>query len=201
MHIAVTNICRNFHCKTTTMKEVISVWMQTRIFSCAGAQLSTWQNEYSYVPAPEVLTRSIPGWWIGLTDFPSVPYRYVFRQLFSEVSQLHRTPLKSRQSAKIHTTVVWGACERKSRSSACCRSNVGLPICLYPSLMQSTVLQIFIKALNITFFPIKLYSLRFMIHVKTKPNNGLSASCVFMSFFLSICGLPTTSIFPDFMCK
>jgi len=39
--------------------------------------------------------------------------------------------LKSRQSAKIRTTVVWGAWERKSRSSACRRSNVGLPICLY----------------------------------------------------------------------
>ena len=122
------------------------------------------------------LTRSMPGSWIGLADLPNVPYRYVFRLLFSEVSQkhLHRTPLKSRQSAKIRTTVVWGACERKSRSRACRRSNVGLPICLYPSLMRSTVLQIFIKVLNITFFPSTLHSLRFMIHAKTKPNNGLN---------------------------
>jgi len=94
--------------------------------------------------------------------------------LSSEVSHLHRTPLKSRQSAKIRTTVVWGACERKSRSSACRRSNVGLQICLYPSLLQSTVLQIFIKVLNVTFFPSTLHSLRFMIHAKTKTNNGLS---------------------------
>ena len=38
--------------------------------------------------------------------FPNVPYRYVFRQLSSEVSHLRRTPLKCRQSAKIRTTVV-----------------------------------------------------------------------------------------------
>jgi len=38
--------------------------------------------------------------------FPNVPYWCVFRQLPSEVSHLHRTPLKSRQSAKIRTTVV-----------------------------------------------------------------------------------------------
>jgi len=105
--------------------------------------------------------------------FPNVPYRYVFRQLSSEVSHLHRAPLKSRQSAKIRTTVVWGSWERKSRSSACRRSNVGLPICLHPFLMQFTVLQIFIKILNMSFFPITLHSLRFMTHAKTKPNNGL----------------------------
>jgi len=105
--------------------------------------------------------------------FPNVPYWYAFGQLSSEVSYLHRTHLKSCQSAKIRTTVVWGALECKSRSSACRRSNVGLPICLYPFLMQSVVLQIFIKVLNISFFPITLHSLRFMIHAKTKPNNGL----------------------------
>jgi len=115
------------------------------------------------------LTRSIPGWWIGLADLPNVPYWYVFRQLSSEVSHLHRTPLKSRHRTKIRTTVVWSACERKSRSSTCRRSNDDLPICLHPSLMQSTVLQIFTKALNITFFPITLYSLWSMIHAKTKP--------------------------------
>jgi len=43
---------------------------------------------------------------ICLADLPNVPYRYVFWQLSSEVSHLHRTPLKSRQSAKIRTTVV-----------------------------------------------------------------------------------------------
>jgi len=112
------------------------------------------------------LTRSILGWWIGFADLPNVPCRYVFRQLSSEISHLHTTPLKSCQSAKIHTTVVWGTCGRKSRSSACRRSNVGLPICLYPSLMQSAVHQIFTKVLNIKFFPIALYSLRFMIHAK-----------------------------------
>ena len=51
--------------------------------------------------------------------FPNVPYRYVFRQMFSGVSHLHWTPLKSRQTAKIRTTVVWGAWEHKSWSSAC----------------------------------------------------------------------------------
>jgi len=81
-------------------------------------------------------------------DLPNVPYRYVFRQLSSEVSHLHRTPLKSCHSAKIRTTVAWGVCECKSRSSACGRSNISLPICLFPSLMQSIVLQIFIKVLN-----------------------------------------------------
>jgi len=50
----------------------------------------------------------------------------LFRQLSSEVLQLHRTPLKSHLSAKIRTTVVWGTCERKSQSCACRRSNVGL---------------------------------------------------------------------------
>jgi len=133
--------------------------------------------------------------------FPNVPYRYVFRQLSLEVLHLHRTPLKCRQRAKIRTTVVWGAWERKSRSSACRRSNVGLPICLYLFLMQSTVLQIFIKVLNITFFPITLHSLRFMIHAKTKPNNGLSGVELRFRKFLSICVLPTTSILPDFTCK
>ena len=110
---------------------------------------------------------------IGLADLPNVPYRYVFRQLSSEVSHLHRRPLKSCQSAEIRTTVVWDACERKSRSSVCTRSKVGLPICLYPFLMQSTVHQIFIKVLNVTVFPITLHSLRFMMHAKTKPNSGL----------------------------
>ena len=103
--------------------------------------------------------------WFG--KFPNVPCRYVFRQLSSDVSHLHRTPLKRRQSAKIRTIVVWGAWERKSRSSACRSSNVGLPICLYPFLMQSTVLQIFIKV---------------MIHAK--PNlTTVSGSCVSVSFF------------------
>jgi len=118
--------------------------------------------------------------------FAKCPYRYVFRQLSSEVSHLHRTPLKSCQSAKIRITGVWGVCKRKSRSSACRRSNVGLPFCLHPFLMQSTVLQIFIKALNITFFPITLYSLRFMIHAKTKPNNGLSGVAFSWVFFFDL---------------
>ena len=43
---------------------------------------------------------------ICLADLPNVPYRYVFQQLSSEVSHFRRTPLKSRQSAKIRTTVV-----------------------------------------------------------------------------------------------
>jgi len=129
------------------------------------------------------ITRSIPGLRFGLADLPNVPYRYVFRQLSSEVSHLHRTPLKSCHSATIRTTVVWGACERKSRSSACRRSNVGLPICLHPFLMQSTVLQTIIQVLNITLFPITLYSLRFMIQAKTKPNNGLSGVGFSWAFF------------------
>ena len=98
--------------------------------------------------------------------FPNVPYRYVFQQLSSEVSLLHRTPLKSRQSAKSRTTVLWGAWERKSRSSAGRRSKVSLLFYLYPFLMQCTVLQIFITVLNTSFFPIMLHSLRFMIHAK-----------------------------------
>ena len=133
--------------------------------------------------------------------FSNVPYRYVFRQLSSEVSHLHSTPLKSRQSAKIRTTVIWGAWERKSRCSACRRSNVSLPICLYFFLMQCTVVQIFIKVLNIRFFPITLRSLRFMIHAKNKPNNGLSGVELRFRELLSISGQPTTSILPDFTCK
>jgi len=120
----------------------------------------------------------------GLVNcLPNVPNWYVFRQLSSKISHVHRTPLKCRQSVKIRTTVVWGTCERNSRSSACRRSNVGLPICQYLSLMQSTVLQIFMKALNITFFQITLYSLLFMIHAKTKPNNGLSGVTFSWAFF------------------
>ena len=88
---------------------------------------------------------------------------------------------ESRQ--KIRTTVVCGAWERKSRSSVCRRSNFGLPICRYPFLMQSTVLRIFTNALNITFFLITLYSLQFMIHAKTKPNNGLSGVAFSWAFF------------------
>jgi len=49
--------------------------------------------------------------------------------------------------------------------------------------MQSTVLQIFMKVLNITLFPITLYSLQFMIHAKTKPNNGLSGVAFSWAFF------------------
>jgi len=64
----------------------------------------------------DFLTCSIPGLKIGFADLPNVPYRYVFRQLSSEVLHLHSTPLKSRQSTKIRTTIVWGACECKSLS-------------------------------------------------------------------------------------
>ena len=131
----------------------VSKW----VFSAPGSKINTFHS----------------GFVNCFGKFPNIPYRYVFRNLSSEVSHLHRTPLKSRQSAKIRTTVVWGAWERKSRSIACSGSNVGLPVCLYPFLMQSVVLQIFIKVLNISFFPITLHSLRFMIHSKTKPNNGL----------------------------
>jgi len=67
--------------------------------------------------------------------------------------------------------------------------------------MQSTVFHIFIKVLNVTFFPITLHSLRFMIHAKTKPNNGLSGVELRFRELLSICGLPTTSILPDFTSK
>jgi len=49
--------------------------------------------------------------------------------------------------------------------------------------MQSTVLQIFMKVLNITFFPITLYSSQFMIYAKTKPNNGLSGAAFSWAFF------------------
>ena len=131
--------------------------------------------------------------------FPNVPYRYAFRQLSSEVSHLHRTPLKSRQRAKLRTTVVWGACERKSRFSACRRSNVGLPICLYPFLMQSAVLQIFIKVLNLTVFPITLYSFDSWYMQKPKLTT-VSGELRFRELLL-ICGLPTTSILSYFMCK
>ena len=134
---------------------------------CIGAFLAKQTHQKLYH-----LTCSIPGWF---AKFLNVPYRYyVFQQVSSDVLQLRRTPLESHQSARIHTTVVWGACECRSRSSACSRSNVGFPICLYPSLMQSTMLQIFTKVLNITSFLHMLHSLRFMIHAKTKPNNGLS---------------------------
>ena len=101
-------------------------------------------------------------WWSVL---PNVPYQYVFWQLSSNFLHVHRSPLKLSWSAKICTTVV--SCECKSRSSACRRSNAGLLICLYPSLMQSTVFQIFTKVSNITFLPIALYSNRFMMHTKT----------------------------------
>jgi len=49
--------------------------------------------------------------------------------------------------------------------------------------MQSTVLQIFIKVLNITFFPSTLHSLRFMIHAKTKPDNGRSGVAFSLASF------------------
>jgi len=67
--------------------------------------------------------------------------------------------------------------------------------------MQSTTLQIFIKVLNITFFPGTLHSLRFMIHAKTKPTVTMVSVELRFRELLSICGLPTTSILPDFMCK
>ena len=117
------------------------------------------------------LTRSIPGLrfvcgWFAKRSLPVCFSVIVLRSFAPSQDTFEKSPKR--------TTVIWGACERKSRSRACRRSNVGLPIYLYPSLMQSTVLQIFIKVLNITFFPSTLHSLRFMIHAKTKPNNGLS---------------------------
>jgi len=94
-------------------------------------------------------------------------------------------------------------CECKFRSSTGCRSNVGLPICLYPSLVQSTVLQIFMEVLNVTFFPITLYSLRFMIYTKTKPNNSLNGAAFLWAFFFRFVAYPVAaaSILPYFMCK
>jgi len=74
----------------------------------------------------------------------------------------------------------------------CRRSNIGMPICLYLFLIQSTVLQIFMKVLNITFFPITLYSLRFMIHAKTKPNNDLSGAAFSLAFSFDL--LPANRI-------
>jgi len=43
------------------------------------------------------------------------------------------------------------ACERKSQSNAYHRSNIGLPICICLSILQSTILQIFmeVKANNV----------------------------------------------------
>jgi len=137
------------------------------------------------------LTHSILGLWIGL---PNVPYWYVFWKLSSEVSHLHRTPLTSRQSPKIRTTIAWGTCERKSRSSACGRSNIGLPIRLFPSLMQSAVLQIFIKVLNMTYsFQLRCIRCHWWCMLKPNPTT-VSVELRFVSFFLSVWGLPTTSI-------
>jgi len=106
---------------------------------------------------------------------------------FCNCSQNLRTftghPLKSRQRPIIRTNVVWEACER-SRSRAYHRSNVGLPIGLRLPLMQSTVLRIFMEILNIKSFPTTLYWLRFMIHTKTKPNNGLSGATFSWALFL-----------------
>ena len=53
-----------------------------------------------------------------------------------------------------------------------------------PSLMQSTVLQIFMDVLNITSFLITLYSLWFMMHTKTKSNNSFNWAAFSWAFFL-----------------
>jgi len=147
------------------------------------------------------LTCSIPGSWIGLPN-SHVPYWCVFPQLSSRsFAPLQDTPLKSRQSAKIRTTVVWGAWERKSRSNACRRSNVGLPICLYPFLMQSAVLQIFIKVLNTVYHSFQLRCIHCDLWYMQKPNLTTVSGELRFRELLLICGLPTTSILPDFMCK
>jgi len=116
--------------------------------------------------------------WFAKRSLPACFSAIVLRSFTPSQDTFEKSP-----SAKIHTTIVWSAYDRKSRSSAYHRSNVGSPICLYPSLMQSTVLQIFIKVLYITFFPITLCSLRFMIHAKNKPNNGLSGVAFSWAFF------------------
>jgi len=159
---------------------------QNRIFACSSVvwTIKVWGRYKNVQSSFDIfricllvrdsifLTHSIPGLWIGLPNSQMFPTDMFFGNC-PQKFRCHRTPLKSRQSTKIRTTVVWGAWERKSRSGACRRSNVGLPICLYPFFMLSAVLQIFIKVLNISFFPITLHSLRFMIHAKNKPNNSL----------------------------
>jgi len=62
--------------------------------------------------------------------------------------------------------------------------------------MQSTVLQIFMKALNITFFQITLYSLLFMIHAKNKPNNGLRGVAFWQAFFFRFVACQPHQFFP-----
>ena len=144
------------------------LWSRT---SSGRSTWSMWIATDSHLLSP--WTRSIPGWWIGL---PNVPYQYVFSQLSSEASHLHRTPLKSHQSTKIRTTVIWGACERKSRSSFS---------------TDQTLVQIHTASNYISFkynIPIALYSLRFMIHAKTKPNNshrGVGFSWAFFFRFVA----------------
>jgi len=121
------------------------------------------------------------GSWIGL---PNIPYRHVFQQLSSKFLHIPKTPLKSRQSAKICTTVVWGTHKHKSRSSTCRRSKrqlaYTLPSCNPQCFKYSW------KVLNITFFSITLYSLRFMIDAKAKPNNGLSGAAFSWAFFFNL---------------
>jgi len=124
-------------------------WAATGDWAAARYLCNVWEMEY------HLLTL-----FLHVDELPNAPYLYVFRQLSLKFSQVHRSPLKSFQSEKVETTVVWGSCERKFRSSTCRWSNLGLP---YPSLVHPAVLEMFMKVLNIPFFPITLYSLRFVM--------------------------------------
>jgi len=53
-----------------------------------------------------------------------------------------------------------------AEQTSACRFAYTLPLCNLQGL----------KVLNLTFFPIMLYSMRFMMHTKTKPNNGLNGA-------------------------
>ena len=46
-----------FCCERTSMKEVMSVWTQSRIFLCASTQPIAHKNRYSLVLAPKVLRK------------------------------------------------------------------------------------------------------------------------------------------------
>jgi len=77
----------------------------------------------------------------GCSLTPSLPVREVayktfhagmiFGSCLQNVWTFTGQPFQSCQHAKIHTTFVWNACERKSRSNAHRRSIVGLLICSY----------------------------------------------------------------------
>jgi len=125
------------------------------------------------------LTPSLPVGEVASQIFPTSTFLAIVLKIFthSQISlwKVAKAQKFTQPSSGMHVSARTGP-------NACHRSNVGFPICLYPSFMWSIVLWKFMEGLNIT-YQIALHSLLFMMHTTNQTELQSQRSYTFVGFF------------------